>query len=136
MPLLEFTVIGPPVSHQAKNKANLAAWKNTVLDAARTAWGANPPLSGKLKCTIINFHDGDRPPLDDDNMVKPIRDALNGCVYWDDRQITYSETVQLGIDSPVRIRRASPVLLAACSVGEQFVYIRLEHAPDFIQLPE
>jgi hypothetical protein len=33
-----------------------------------------PPLTGKLKCTIYNFHEGENASLDDDNMVKPIRD--------------------------------------------------------------
>jgi hypothetical protein len=46
-------------------------------------------------------------------MVKPIRDALNKFVYDDDRQIRYSETFQIPIDDPIKIRRASAILLAA-----------------------
>jgi len=41
-------------------------------------------LTCKLKCTIINFHEGNVASLDDDNMVKPIRDAMNKLVYDDD----------------------------------------------------
>ena len=52
-----------------------------------------------------------KPPLDDDNMVKPIRDALNQLVYDDDRQIRYSEIIQVSIDAPVKIRKGSKILL-------------------------
>ena len=134
-PHLEFTVDGPPVSSQTRDRFSLNAWKDSVKAQAAKAWGANAPLSGKLKCTVINFHEGDDASLDDDNMVKPIRDAMNGLVYLDDSQITYSETVSVGIDAPIKIRRASAVLLAAYSKGDEFVYVRIDDAPDFIQLP-
>ena len=136
MPLLEFTVDGPPVSHQTKDRANLGAWKALIAAEAGKHWGTNAILATKLKCTIINFHEGAIASLDDDNMVKPIRDAMNKLVYQDDRQITYSETIQVGIDAPIKIRRASAVLLAAYGKGQEFLYIRIDHAPDFIQLPQ
>lgn len=132
---LEFTVLGPPVSHQTRDRANLVDWKGRIRTEAAKRWGPVIPLSGRLKCTIINFHEGEVASLDDDNMVKPIRDAMNKLIYKDDRQITYSETIQIGIDAPIKIRRASAVLLAAYSSGEEFLYIRIDDAPDFIQLP-
>jgi hypothetical protein len=136
MPLhLEFTVEGPPVSHQTKDKASLRAWKARVRGAAAQSW-TGPPVAGRLKFTLINFHEGAVAPLDDDNMVKPVRDALNQFVYNDDRQITHSETVQIGIDEPVKVRRASRILLAAYGRGEPFLYVRVETSPDFIQLPQ
>jgi KaiC/GvpD/RAD55 family RecA-like ATPase len=85
---------------------------------------------------LINFHEGDKPSLDDDNMVKPIRDALNKLVYEDDRQIRYSVTINVSIDAPVMIRRASRMLLNAYSKGDEFLYVRIEDAPDSIQLPQ
>ncbi len=106
MPLLEFVVLGPPVSHQTSDKANLKRWQGMVKAEAAKAW-TSAPLKGKLKFLLINFHDGEKPPLDDDNMVKPIRDALNKFVYDDDRQIRHSETIQVNIDAPIRIRKAS-----------------------------
>ena len=51
-------------------------------------------------------------------MVKPIRDALNTIVYVDDRQIRYSETIQISIDDPFKIRRASRILLEAFCRGD------------------
>jgi crossover junction endodeoxyribonuclease RusA len=132
--LLEFIIEGTPVSHQTSDKTNLKAWQATVKAAAGKVW-SSPPLTGKLRFLLINFHEGDKPPLDDDNMVKPIRDALNKFVYDDDRQIRYSETIQVCIDDPVKIRRAPAVLLAAYSKGDEFLYVRIEDAPDLLQLP-
>jgi hypothetical protein len=83
-----------------------------------------------------HFHEGDDASLDDDNMVKPIRDALNGLIYDDDSQIRYSETMHICIDAPIKIRRASAVLLAAYGKGNEFLYVRIDDAPDFIQLPQ
>ena len=61
---------------------------------------------------------------------------MTGLVYVDDSQIRYSETIHVGIDAPIKIRRASSVLLAAYSKGEEFLYVRIDDAPDFIQLPQ
>jgi len=135
MPHLEFTVEGPPVSYQTRNRANLKDWTDLIRAEAVKQWGDKPPLAGKLKCTIINFHEGDRASLDDDNMVKPIRDAMNGLIYDDDSQIRYSETILASIDAPINARRVSPVILAAYSQGNEFLYVRIDDAPDFFQLP-
>ena len=135
MALIEMTVLGPPISHQCKDPAVLKKWKATVLAAALPLWAGKPLLTGRLKCTIMNFHEGSKPTCDDDNMVKPIRDALNGQIYQDDKQITYSETIQISINAPVQIRRGSPVLLHAYGIGDEFLYLRLDDAPAYIQLP-
>jgi crossover junction endodeoxyribonuclease RusA len=135
MLLVEFALPGPPVSHQTNDKAHLKTWQARIKAEAAKVW-TSPPLTGKLKFLLINFHEGDRPPLDDDNMVKPIRDALNKFVYDDDRQIRCSETLQVSIDAPIRIRKASKILLDAFCKGDEFLYVRIEDAPDFIQLPQ
>lgn len=134
MPHLEFVVPGPPVSYQTSDKANLKAWQATIKAEAAKGW-RKPPLTGKLKFLLINFHEGVKPSLDDDNMVKPIRDALNKFVYDDDRQIRYSETMHVSIDDPIKIRRASKILLRAFSKGDELLYVRIEDAPEVIQLP-
>jgi crossover junction endodeoxyribonuclease RusA len=136
MPHLEFTVLGPPVSHQTRDRAGLNTWKGVIRAEAMKNWAGKPPLTGKLKCTIFNFHEGEDASLDDDNMVKPIRDAMNGLVYVDDSQISYSETIHISIDAPIKIRRASALLLAAYGKGDEFLYVRIDDAPDFIQLPQ
>ena len=132
---LEFVVLGPPVSYQTSDRTNLKAWVATIRAEAAKTW-TGPPLTGRLKFLLINFHEGDKPPLDDDNMVKPIRDALNKLVYDDDRQIRYSVTIQVGIDDPMKLRRASRVLLEAFARGDEFLYVRIEDAPATIELPQ
>jgi crossover junction endodeoxyribonuclease RusA len=136
MPHLEFTVDGSPVSHQTKDKASLANWKGAIRPKAAECWGNRAPLTCKVKCTIINFHEGNVASLDDDNMVKPIRDAMNKLVYVDDSQICYSETIHVSIDAAIKLRRASAILLTAFSKGDEFLYVRIDDAPDVIQLPQ
>ena|SRR5438105_1924821 len=135
MPIVEFTVEGPPVSHQSKNKLALGTWKALVRAEAAKAW-PQAPMKGVLKCTIMNFFEGPNAPLDDDNMVKPIRDAMNGVVYDDDSQIRHSAHAQTSIDGSFPIRRVSKVILNAFHTGKPFVYVRVEDAPPQTQLPK
>ena len=106
---LEFVVPGPPISNQQstpKGQANLAAWRATVEAEAKKLW-TKPILTGNLKAIIINFHLGDKPPLDVDNMSKPILDVLQGIVYEDDRQIRQAEITHVRIDAPFVVAGAS-----------------------------
>jgi crossover junction endodeoxyribonuclease RusA len=134
MPHLEFVVHGPPISYQTRDKANLRAWQAKIKSEAARTWTL-PPLTGKLKFIAYNVHEGEEPSVDDDNMVKPIRDALNKLVYEDDRQIRQSETYHIPIDDPIKIRGASAIFLAAYSKGDEFVYIRIEDAHTVLQIP-
>jgi Holliday junction resolvase RusA-like endonuclease len=132
---LEFVVLGPPVSNQTSDRTNLNAWKTAVKVEAARAW-TEAPLSGKLKAIIINFHVGDKPPLDVDNMSKPIHDVMNRLVYHDDRQITQAEITHVRIDAPMVIVRASRILVDAVRKGEPFIYVRIEDAVDPFPLPK
>lgn len=131
---LEFTVEGPPVSHQTNDRANLRAWKDAVRAAAAKCWNG-PPLTVPIKLVLMNFFEGPRAPLDDDNMAKPIRDALSGLVYDDDGQISHAEHAQTNIDVFFRIRGVSEVILEAFHRGKEFVYVRTESAPAHTELP-
>ena len=79
-------VLGIPRSVQA-NKASIQRWKATVRAAAEAAWLADClPLDHEVQIHVTYYHDG--APLDVDNMLKPIQDALCGIVYEDDKQLT------------------------------------------------
>ena len=93
-------------------------------------------LRVKLKAIIINFHKGKKPPLDVDNMSKPILDAMNEFVYEDDRQISQAEITHVPIDDPFRFVGASKMLVDAVQAGKQFVYVRIEDAVDPFPLPK
>jgi Holliday junction resolvase RusA-like endonuclease len=134
MPLVEFTVEGMPVSHQTGDRALLQAWKKTVRAAAAKVWTGRP-VTGPVKFIVMFFHDDPKPVLDDDNMAKPIRDALNGLVYQDDKQITHAEHVLTSINALYEVRYVAHVILEAFRKGDPFVYVRIEDAPAHTQLP-
>ena len=48
MSLLEFTVPGPPVSHQSHNKTKLGNWGALVRSEAAKRWGSRSPLESTL----------------------------------------------------------------------------------------
>lgn len=82
----DFVVIGVPRSVQTKDKQLLDRWRSQVRAAAAAHWPlGEPPLTCKLQIHVTYFHE--RAPLDVDNMLKPIQDALNGLVYDDDSQL-------------------------------------------------
>jgi hypothetical protein len=96
---LEFVVLGPPISNQSPGP-NLDQWRAKVATVSGGVWN-RAALTGKLKARIINFHLGDKPSLDLDNMSKPILDAMEGVAYENDRQIRQAEIVHVPIDAPL-----------------------------------
>jgi Holliday junction resolvase RusA-like endonuclease len=134
MPSVGFIVEGSPVSHQTKNKKALGTWKAKVRAEAAKAW-MQPPMTGLLQCTIIHFFAGSDVLMDDDNLVKPIRDALNKLVYTDDRQIRHSFHAQMSNAGRYQISGAAKLVVDALREGKVFVYIRVEDAPAEPQLP-
>jgi hypothetical protein len=132
-PLLEFVVTGTPVSHRGKARRK-RKWMASVEDSAREKW-KNPPMKSKLKCTLIHFHKGGDAPLDNDNMAKPVHDAMEAIVYDNDNQLIHTDAIQTSIDSPLAIEGASKLLLDAIAQGEDFLYIRFDEPPNTIRLP-
>jgi len=124
----EFTVPGPPISHQSQNKARLAAWRQVVRAAATARWSAAPVMTA-LKITVSYYHPGRAVRIDNDNMLKPIQDALIGLVYDDDRLITDTVVRKTSIDGLFRVRGYSLVLLDALSRGNEFLHIVVSNAP-------
>jgi Holliday junction resolvase RusA-like endonuclease len=117
---LEFVVLGPPISNQQstpQGKANLTAWRATLAGAAQNLC-ASPTLTGILKAIIINFHTGNRPSVDVDNMSKPILDTLENIVYGDDRQIRQAQITHLEIDAPFSIVGVSKIIVDAIQTGQ------------------
>jgi len=92
------------------------------------------PVRDRIKLVVINYYAGPIAVLDDDNMVKPIRDVLIGLVYVDDGQIADMATRQTSIDGTFRVRLWPLVLLQAFAVGRPFVYVKVELGPDHAEL--
>src|SRR5207253_1290553 len=82
-----------------------------------------------LKITVVYYHEGERVRIDNDNLLKPIQDALIGLVYTDDRIVVHAEVRKESLDGHYRVRRMSPVLAAGFVQGDAFIYVRVEDAP-------
>jgi len=100
----EFIVAGPPLSHQTRNRARLQAWKEKVRAAAAAQWPTGtPPVTTPVKITVVYYHEREAIRLDNDNMVKPLQDALNRLIYADDRMITDTVARKTSIDGEFRV---------------------------------
>ena len=131
----EFSVQGTPLSYQTKNRDRLQRWVATVRAEAVRRWPqGQPAVTTQLLMTVVYFHEGVAIRLDNDNMVKPIQDALNGLVYQDDRQITDTRIRKSRLDAQFRVRNMSPVIAEGFVHRSEFLYIRIEEAPSHAEL--
>jgi hypothetical protein len=73
--------------------------------------------------------------MDNDNMLKPIQDALNKLVYEDDQQITDTYVRKTDINGSFRVRGMSAVLAEGFCRGNEFLHIKVEQAPIHEELP-
>lgn len=129
----EFIIIGKPISHQTKDKQRLRDWKGKVRHTAETCWPLPQPLGDSMKVTITHYYDaqyGEEGVPDSDNIVKPIRDALNGVVYVDDYQITDFVSRRRNLNGSFRIRGMSPALAEGFCNGAEFLHVKIEAAPN------
>ncbi|MFI1150035.1 RusA family crossover junction endodeoxyribonuclease [Streptomyces sp. NPDC020817] len=135
MPQLPWDVVilGVPASVQGSSSRK-RRWKAEVERAARAAWPAgDPPLTQKVLASITFFHID--APLDTDNMLKPIQDALIGVVYEDDAQITDIRAGVRDVKAPFRVFGLSEALASGFMSSGPFVHIKIEDPPDEQELP-
>ena len=124
----EFTVAGPPVSAQTRNRPRLQQWKQDVRAAAqaRVPLGT-PPTTDAVRVAITYYYEGETPDVD--NIIKPIQDALVWVVFVDDDQVDQTKSWKRALNGSYRIKGASGVLLQAFAAGSQFLHIRVEACP-------
>jgi Holliday junction resolvase RusA-like endonuclease len=128
----EFIVPGPPISAQAK-AARLREWKVTVRAVARSKWGRRGrtiPVTVKVKLRVVYYHDADDVRIDEDNMLKPIQDALNGLVYEDDNLVTDGAAYKRHLRGPLVVPDLTSVALAGFRTKREFLHVIVERAPD------
>jgi crossover junction endodeoxyribonuclease RusA len=124
----EFTIPGPPVSSQTRNRARLQQWKQDVCHAAQARIQAGTaPVADIVRITITYYYEGDTPDVD--NIIKPIQDALNGVVFVDDNQVHETKARKRALDGSYQIKGASGVLLEGFAAGQDFLHIRVEFCP-------
>ena len=144
--LLEFTVSGRPATLYS-DSAPRRKWKRKVNEAAMLGWGGKMPTSEPVMVTIFYFSDNTirgLGKLDADNYVKPILDAMihslgkpqfekqdqHSGIYEDDSQVHDLISRVRSIFEDFRAAGTSPVLTAGLTAGQEFVYVRVETAPD------
>lgn len=85
LPLLEFIVIGTPVSSQGTS-GNRKFWQQLVRREGEAAGSGQRPISEAVVLKLVYFFEKE-PIADLDNLVKPVQDALKGIAYDDDKQV-------------------------------------------------
>lgn len=123
----EFLIEKRPVSLQARNRANLQAWKNFVRGEAAKAWGNKSQITGMdLRFTLVYLCDDS--PADTDNIIKPIQDALVGLVFQDDALISDVDSHRRFISDGIDIHGLPPLLVKGAFSGEECVYVKVSLA--------
>jgi crossover junction endodeoxyribonuclease RusA len=109
-------------------------WQERVRRAAEAAW-PEAALPVGSNCLLIVVYYGEHPVLlDNDNLVKPIQDALNGLVYRDDSQVTDTMIRKTSLYQNFFIEDQSEVLLSALRHRVSFVHVQVDMAPDHRRL--
>lgn len=131
----EFIVAGTPVSHQARNRLLLREWRDAVREAAVQRWSTSAPaLAVPVQVTVVYFHDGPATRMDIDNLLKPVQDALKGLVYVDDVWVSDLHVRKTDLNGPFAVRGMSLTLAEGFVGGREFVYVRVEAAPNHREL--
>ena len=128
----DFVVFDIPKSVQA-GRASLRRWRDEVRSAAAEAWPGCSPLDIEVQIHVTFYHDG--APLDVDNMLKPIQDALCGVAYQDDQQLTDTHGHLRDLNGRYRVRGMTPAQAHGFTSGGPFVHIRIELPSSAEELP-
>ena len=127
-------VLGVPISVQARRRASVQRWKSLVRVSAATWWPPDTaPLDCEVQIHVTFYHDG--APLDVDNMLKPIQDALCGLVYADDKLLTDTHGHLRDLNGHYLVRGITPAQARGFSSGQPFVHIRIETPGALWELP-
>lgn len=124
--LVEFIIPRRPLSHQAKNSENKRAWRDFVYGRAHAAWRGLPLPQSGIKLTVVHLCEAD--PIDINNIIKPIEDALVGLIYADDVLVTDVTGHLRMLSDPIEVDRLPPMLADAVFAGGEAVYVRLSFA--------
>jgi crossover junction endodeoxyribonuclease RusA len=121
-------VAGVPASSQASGRSK-TRWKQKVAAKALAVLppGASP-TSDDVEIRIVYYHE--EAPLDVDNMIKPIQDALCGLVYEDDAQVADTHGSRRDLNDSFRVNGMSPALAEGFVGGKAFVHIKVSQAPN------
>lgn len=93
---------------------------------AEKEWVGKTAVATNIHLTLVYLFDSD--PVDVDNIIKPIQDALVGLVYEDDALVTDVESHRRSRFGEFDITRLPDLLLQAITSGTECVYVRVAEA--------
>jgi hypothetical protein len=133
LPLLEFVVIGTPISSQGASGAR-RLWQRLVREAAAVEVSASELHSSADEMTLrMAYFYVNEPAADLDNIVKPIQDALQGLVYHDDEQIVdlVASMRRKEVDESLLL---TPTLARGFLGGSDFIYVSVDRSTTTIEV--
>jgi hypothetical protein len=122
-PILEFVIPRRPLSHQSGSTLHKREWREFIYGRAFASWKSPPISGGKIKFTVVYLCEDH--PVDINNVIKPIQDALNTLVYSDDSLITDVSGHLRYLSEPIDIVNLPPTLADAVIGGVECVYVRI-----------
>jgi len=105
-----------------------------VRKVASWTWERDRPYNDYVRIKLTYYFDApsgkeDSVP-DSDNIIKPIRAALEEVIYEHDYLVTDVVSRRKNLNGSFRIRGMSPILAEGFIQGVEFVHVRIEVAPD------
>ena len=110
-----------PVSLQAKR---LQAWKSYVRAEAARRWTVAPSDAESFRLTLVYLCNTS--PVDIDNIIKPIQDALETVVYPADELITDVDSHRRLFTEPFDLTSLPALLIQGIAQQTECVYVRVQ----------
>lgn len=126
---IEFTVLGTPVSLQAKRAASKEQWKARVKDASASAIPQPHFVSDERIAVTIYYLPEERVEGDVDNIVKLILDALCKHIYIDDAQVERVVVQKFEPGNVFAFSGPSAAMVDALNGPKPVLYIRVSNDP-------
>lgn len=124
--LLELLLPRRPLSHQSGSSEHKQAWRDYIYGRAFAKWKLAPITEGDLKFTVVYLCE--EHPIDVNNIIKPIQDALTSLVYADDALITDVTGHLRYLAEPIDVLDLPPLLAEGVIGGVECVYVRIAEA--------
>jgi crossover junction endodeoxyribonuclease RusA len=119
----DFLIPKRPVSSQTRQTSNLQAWKQYVCSEAEKFWTGQVLVDKDIQLTLVYLYGAD--PVDTDNIIKPIQDALIGLVYEDDSLVTDVASHRRLLSGTFDLTLCPKPLVQGIVLGIECVYVRV-----------
>lgn len=123
--IFEFLIPRRPLSLQAKG-ANLQKWKQYVRTEAEKRWTGPPHTAAAFHLKLVYLCG--KNPVDVDNIIKPIQDALDGLVYAGDANVTDVKSHRRPLSDAFDVVRLPDLLLVGLQTAQECVYVAVSES--------